>query len=354
MDYTLEVTQQKELLLRTVRKLQSKSEGTLQRVAPLLSFQRGMGMVTKSSVHQLRESTSKLCHELDDLENQLRFCQNHAVARLDGGVSAPLGLHVSADGTLYLASSEVPKVAVLTRAGRPLQALPCVTDGGRQRFLPEDVTLTRAGMVAVTDLAGGDVKIFNPHSRFGRGEWLSLGEFRSPRGVAVDTVGRLLVADYEPGKVHVFDVDHCFRLLNVRSIKGLRGPRYVCPGPGGGTVVSEECGDVKLYGAGHKLLCSFSATYGHRFGSPAGVCSDVEGNVLVADEQKRCVVLFPPNGSPVPLVTEGLCTPAGLACCSRGQLYVGDTGDNSVKVFRYRNAAHHGKGTGRLAADNDG
>uniref|UniRef100_A0A8C4XAM6 NHL repeat containing 4 n=1 Tax=Erpetoichthys calabaricus TaxID=27687 RepID=A0A8C4XAM6_ERPCA len=123
-----------------------------------------------------------------------------------------------------------------------------------------------------------------------------------------------------------------------RSIKGLRGPRYVCPGPGGGTVVSEECGDVKLYGAGHKLLCSFSATYGHRFGSPAGVCTDVEGNVLVADEQKRCVVLFPPNGSPVPLVTEGLCTPAGLACCNRGQLYVGDTGDNSVKVFRYRSA----------------
>ncbi|MGH0115392.1 UNVERIFIED_CONTAM: hypothetical protein FKN15_000027 [Acipenser sinensis] len=103
--------------------------------------------------------------------------------------------------------------------------------------------------------------------------------------MAVDCLGRLLVADYEPGKVHIFGVDPSFKLLSAHCVSGLPGPRYVCPGPDGGLVVSEECGDVKLYGPCSKLVLSFSEKYNHCFGNPAGVCFDTEGNVFVADEQ---------------------------------------------------------------------
>ncbi|NWQ91959.1 NHLC4 protein, partial [Burhinus bistriatus] len=116
----------------------------------------------------------------------------------------------------------------------------------------------------------------------------------------------------------------------------LQGPRYISPAPNGGFVVSEECGDVKVFTSSRKLLCSLSSKYRHRFGNPAGVCVDVEGSILVADEQHRTVHLFPEHGSPVCLVSAGLRRPVGMACSSFGHLFVADAGENCVKVFKYR------------------
>uniref|UniRef100_W5NNI7 NHL repeat containing 4 n=1 Tax=Lepisosteus oculatus TaxID=7918 RepID=W5NNI7_LEPOC len=130
------------------------------------------------------------------------------------------------------------------------------------------------------------------------------------------------------------------RLLSVRSVTGLSGPRHVCGTPDGGFAVSEECGGVKLYGPRHRLLRSLGETPAFRLGNPAGVAVDPGGNVLVADEQERSVVLFPPRGEPVAVVTEGLRKPAGLACCERGRVYVADPPDGCVKVFCYRGDRH--------------
>ncbi|NXJ93209.1 NHLC4 protein, partial [Corythaixoides concolor] len=119
-------------------------------------------------------------------------------------------------------------------------------------------------------------------------------------------------------------------------VPNLQGPRYISPASNGGFVVSEECGDVKVFTSGHKLLCSLGSKYGHQFGNPAGVCVDVDGSILVADEQRRTVHLFPEHGAPVCLVSAGLRRPAGMACSSFGQLFVADAGENCVKVFKYR------------------
>ncbi|NXW63226.1 NHLC4 protein, partial [Eurystomus gularis] len=114
----------------------------------------------------------------------------------------------------------------------------------------------------------------------------------------------------------------------------LQGPRYISPAPNGGFMVSEECGDVKVFTSSRKLLCSLSSKYGHRFGSPAGVCVDMDGSILVADEQHHTVHLFPEHGSPICLVSTGLRRPGGVACSSFGHLFVADTGENCVKVFK--------------------
>ncbi|NXE79452.1 NHLC4 protein, partial [Cochlearius cochlearius] len=119
-------------------------------------------------------------------------------------------------------------------------------------------------------------------------------------------------------------------------VPNLQGPRYVSPAPHGGFVVSEECGDVKVFTSSRKLLCSLSSKYGHRFGNPAGVCVDVDGSILVADEQRRVVHLFPERGAPICLVSAGLRRPSGVACSSFGHLFVADAGENCVQVFKYR------------------
>uniref|UniRef100_A0A8C0GQ76 NHL repeat containing 4 n=1 Tax=Chelonoidis abingdonii TaxID=106734 RepID=A0A8C0GQ76_CHEAB len=117
-------------------------------------------------------------------------------------------------------------------------------------------------------------------------------------------------------------------MLGTHSVSNLRGPRYVCLARDGGFIVSEECGDVKLFNSNHKLVGSLGCRYGHQFGNPAGVCADVEGNIIVADEQHRAVHLFPKSGSPICVVSKGLRKPAGVACSNSGLLLVADSGDN--------------------------
>uniref|UniRef100_K7FYY7 NHL repeat containing 4 n=1 Tax=Pelodiscus sinensis TaxID=13735 RepID=K7FYY7_PELSI len=131
-------------------------------------------------------------------------------------------------------------------------------------------------------------------------------------------------------------LDRTFKIQSTHSVSSLRGPRFVCGAPAGGFVVSEECGDVKLFNCKRTLVGCLGARYRHQFGNPAGVCADVEGNIIVADEQHRAVHLFPQRGSPLCLVSKGLRKPAGVACSNSGLLFVADAGDNCVKIFKYR------------------
>ncbi|XP_038676640.1 tripartite motif-containing protein 2-like [Scyliorhinus canicula] len=347
MDYSLETSKRKEKLLRTMHNLQVKSGNTLQKTGPLLNRHRGMGMVTVQHLNHLSQTTSQICQDLENIENLVRFRQNDLMYEIEnpGGVNSDglSGIHCCLDGTTYIVSVSSPRVHVLNRSGQVFQTLYCVQNQGRSKepFLPEDVTLTRAGMVAVTDMVGGVIRIFNPHSKFSEGEWIKIGKIDCPKGIGVDPSGNLLVADYTAGKVHIFSIDHAFKVLNVQTVTGLRGPRYICSTYDGGIVVSEECGDVKVYGSKLKLMYSLGAKYCHQFGNPAGVCTDPEGNIMVVDEQKRNVTLFPKCGSPICIVSAGLRTPTTLACSSYGLLFVMDTGGNCIKVFKYRVAPYY-------------
>lgn len=340
MDCTLENSQKKEKLLKTIYTLQLKSVATLQAASPLLRSQRGMGMVTQNQVHRLADKAKSLCGDLDNINNLLHYCQNNLVQQIPnptgsryGGVS---GIHCSLDGSIYVTAESAPWVHVLSSTGQTLQSLPCRKTGEeRATFSPEDVTVTRMGMVAVADMMNGAIQVFNPHTSLSKGEWIKIRKVGSPRGIGVDSTGKILVADYAQGQVHSFAVDHAFKTLNIHSVPNLQGPRYVSPAPNGGFVVSEECGDVKVFTSSRKLLCSLSSKYGHQFGNPAGVCVDVDGSILVADEQRRTVHLFPEHGAPICLVSAGLRRPSGVACSSFGHLFVADAGENCIQVFKH-------------------
>ncbi|XP_034360968.1 NHL-repeat-containing protein 4 [Arvicanthis niloticus] len=110
---------------------------------------------------------------------------------------------------------------------------------------------------------------------------------------------------------------------------------WVGPGPVGGFAVSEEFGDVQLFGSAHQPLGSLGVLTGHSFGHPAGVCSDAEGSIIVADEQRHQPICFPGVGPHICLWLEGLERPLGMACAPQGQLVVADVGDNYIKVYQY-------------------
>ncbi|XP_057605515.1 LOW QUALITY PROTEIN: NHL-repeat-containing protein 4 [Hippopotamus amphibius kiboko] len=108
---------------------------------------------------------------------------------------------------------------------------------------------------------------------------------------------------------------------------GLEGPCWVGLGPDGGLAVREELGDVRLFGSAHQPLGSLVDLTCHRFGSPAGVCTDAADSIVVADGQRRQVTLFPWARAPICLVSKGLRQPLGVACAPQGQLVVADAED---------------------------
>lgn len=185
MDDTLETSQLKEKLLKTIYSLQLKSFATLQSASPLLHSQRGMGMVTQHLVHQLADKAKSLCGDLDNIKNLLRYCQNELVRQIPnptgsryGGVS---GIHCSPDGSIYVTAESAPWVHVLSSTGHTLRSLRCQQMGkGSSIFLPEDVTVTRMGMVAVADMVNEAIWVFNPHTSLSKGEWIKVGRVVPP------------------------------------------------------------------------------------------------------------------------------------------------------------------------------
>ncbi|CAH6786577.1 Nhlrc4 [Phodopus roborovskii] len=105
---------------------------------------------------------------------------------------------------------------------------------------------------------------------------------------------------------------------------GLEGPCWVGPGPDGGLAVSKEFRDVQLFGSAPPP-----------FWHPAGVCSDSEGIIIVANEKKHQVTLFLQVGPHICLQLEGLERPLGMVCAPQGQLVMADAGDNCFNVYHY-------------------
>lgn len=200
--------------------------------------------------------------------------------------------------------------------------------------MTEDVAVTAAGLVVISDLVHRAVRVLQHTIRAPQGRWVTVGTFLDPRGLAVDTLDHLLVTDYVPGAVHSFTLGPALEPLAPASMLGLEGPCWVGLGPDGVLSVSEEFGDVWLFGSARQPPCSLEDLAGHHFGSPAGVCTDAAGSVIVADEQRHQVTLFPWARAPICLVSERLRWPLGVACAPQAQLMVADAEDGYIKLYQ--------------------
>ncbi|XP_035875935.1 LOW QUALITY PROTEIN: NHL-repeat-containing protein 4 [Phyllostomus discolor] len=157
------------------------------------------------------------------------------------------------------------------------------------------------------------------------------GHLLAPQGLAVDATSCFLVTDYRPGAVHSFTSVPTLELLASASMLRLEGPCWVGLGPDGGFAVSEEFGVVRKF---LPPLGFPGGLPGPAFGSPACVCTDSEGNVIVTDKQQCQLPLLPWAAAPTCLVLKGLGRPLGMACAPQGQLMVADARGSYIKRYR--------------------
>ena len=141
-----------------------------------------------------------------------------------GLFSWPHGLAAAADGTVWVADGVKQVVLQFAPDGRVLRTLgkPGVAGNGPDTFnSPSDVLVAPNGDVFVAD-GHGDSPVKGTNDRIvilsKDGEFIKAwghhgpaqGEFNEPHGFAMDSVGRLYVADRANSRIQIFDQDGAF------------------------------------------------------------------------------------------------------------------------------------------------
>jgi DNA-binding beta-propeller fold protein YncE len=149
----------------------------------------------------------------------------HLIASLGSGMFEwPHGLFSASDGTVWVTDGKKQIVVQLAPDGRVLRTLgkPGVAGDGPDEFnSPSDVLVASNGDIFVADGHGDfpvpktndrivkyskDGKFIKAWGRHGSGQ----GEFDVPHGLAMDSAGRLFVADRANNRIQIFDQDGKF------------------------------------------------------------------------------------------------------------------------------------------------
>ena len=192
-----------------------------------------------------------------------------------GQFNHPRGIAVGPDGNVYVVDSDNARIQVFDAAGAYLRQW-----GG---YCDVETQLGCLDPDGDGPLAAGD------------------GQFKEPWGVAVDTEGRVYVADTWNHRVQVFDANGAFLrkwgVLGQTTILAdmLYGPRDIAIDPAGQVLVSDTGNKrVLVYDRDGVLLDQFG-TGGAAPGQldePVGIDVDAEGNTYVADTWNQRIDVF--------------------------------------------------------------
>ena len=268
-------------------------------------------------------------------------------------------LHVRVGGLNIRGSPfDVRVVSPVEDLGAPIQ-----TFGGFER--PQGVAFNHAGEIVV--FAGNSVSVLSPNGTklrsFGtRGS--GPGQFRFPRGVAVDDEGNILVADGGNHRIQEFTNDGQF--LTSVGTNGTGPLQFNSPRD-----IAFNTRNKKVYvvdDANHHIQVlnsdlTFSNIIDGKHGSKSeaftSVTCDSDGNVYVADSENHRIQVFTASGKFLRKFGcrgngEGeLEWPMGVAVDSRGMVFVSESNNHRISVFTtegqfVKSFGQHGKKPGEF------
>jgi sugar lactone lactonase YvrE len=181
--------------------------------------------------------------------------------------------------------------------------------------------------------------------------------FNLPSGVAVDSSGKIYVADTNNNAVRVVSGGSVITLAVGRTC--VLDETDQCPADvtlarpqalayGGGFPYVADSGSNAI----RRLTGGGAADLGSGYSDPKGIAADNAGNVYVADTDNNLVKKITPAGS-VSSLPGSYNRPAAVAVDSSGQVYVADTGANLIKKISPTGTVSILAGTG-LAGAADG
>jgi streptogramin lyase len=299
----------------------------------------------------------------------------------------PKGVTVDRAGNIYVADTSnetirkiTPDGAVSTVAGQAGQAGSADGVGAAGRFrLPLGVAVDRAGNLYVADSGNNTIRKITPEGTVSTlagqagqaGNTDGVGEdarFWEPFGVAVDSAGSVYVADYRNDTIRRITPEGIVSTLAGQagqpgSVDGVGGtarfnaPTGVAVDRAGNVYVADNVNDTirkitpegtvsTLAGQAHLAGSVDGVGPMARFNDPEGVAVDSAGNVYVADTGNDTVRKITPEGTVSPLAGQAdrgggadgvggaarFLQPSGVAVDLGGKVYVADRGNNTVRI----------------------
>ncbi len=234
----------------------------------------------------------------------------------------PWDVAVSPDGRrVYVADTWNHRVQVFTAEGE------FITQWGHPGFGqtgdpygywgPRGIAVDGLGRVYLADTGNKRILVYDPNGAllgaFGSGGTLP-GEFQEPVGIAVDSLGRIYIADTWNQRVQIFVAggspdSPTFYLLSLWDFSGWYGqsldnkPYLAADAPGNLYLTDPDTGRVLQFDSQGSFLRAWGEDLlnGGRIGTASGIAVDPQGRVWVADARNNVLLRFSlPGTSPLP------------------------------------------------------
>ena len=264
------------------------------------------------------------------------------------GLTNPRGLALKPNGNLLVCEWNRGRVVELDDLGRQVGSF-----GSGQLIYPASVAINWQGTFYVVDAAGGRscVNKFSNRgdlmSSVGR-EGTNRGEFKKPRGIAVNSRTEVFVCDRDNHRIQVFSSGLVYvRIINLRNIdEGLLKPSMpndIAFDPSGNMYITDYANNCILaFNTMEKYLFSFSSE-GTRQGCLAGpenihIDKDM---IYVTESHNHRVSIFRSSAPHEFIASFGrigksvneLNFPMGIVTNRSGMVYVCELLNNRIQVF---------------------
>ncbi|MEJ2745763.1 MAG: NHL repeat-containing protein, partial [bacterium] len=165
------------------------------------------------------------------------------------------------------------------------------------------------------------------------------GEYKEPRGIALDSKGNVYVADFRNYRIQKFDRKGYF--VTSWGEDGdypgqFKDPCGVAADGKGRVYVADTFNHrIQVFDDSGKFLYKIESG----FFAPRGICVDGKGRIWVADSGNGVLKLFSKDGKLVRVIGQKgsgkgeFMSPTGIAVDRKGKVYVADTGNRRVQIL---------------------